>query len=256
MFDYLKIKVPKGCRLCVFGDVHEHQEQFDKLINKFETMKDTVLVSVGDIYEKGFGEDRAQYITDKMRKLVDDGRAYVIRGNHELKMIRALKKTDKMTEQLSWFKRQPLALSFFFYNGSRVTVVHGGVRPSHTWADLRSNIETCYLRLVDNKGKLVKLKKKIEDGRKIAYFAKSGVVWHKLYDGRFGYIVSGHDSQKDGVPKFYNYSCNIDTACYHTGKLTAQMFGSAGREELLTFEGKAKFPDLDKMRIAMAKGLV
>ena len=83
-----------------------------------------------------------------------------------------------------------------------------------------------------------------------------GKTWHESYDGRFGYIASGHHSQKDGEVKYYNYSCNLDTACYNTGKLSVLVYSANGRDELLTFSGPAKYPDLKEMYRLMAKGKI
>jgi predicted MPP superfamily phosphohydrolase len=250
------VTLKRGARLIVVGDIHEHEEQFDKLLSEITPSEDVILAFVGDVYDKGFGRVVAESITDKIRELVEDGFTYAIRGNHELSSIRRYKKKKKMTEQLKWWARQPLSLSFTFSNRAKVTVVHGGVLPSHTWEDLASSIDVCYVRDVDKDGKIVKRLKKEKDGMRIMENAKPGTSWHELYDGRFGYIVSGHSSQKDGIPKFYNYSCNLDTAIYHTGKLTAQVFADGAREKLLTFTGTPKYPDLNEMFRRMAKGRI
>jgi predicted phosphodiesterase len=256
--NFLNIKVPKGTTLAVISDIHEHEEQFRDAVSHISPSKDTILVSLGDIYDKGFGERCAQSITGALRDLVNSGVAYVIKGNHELKHLRRLRKEERpIGEHLSWIEKLPLSLSFVFRSGARLTIVHGGVRPKHTWDDIRDSVETSYIRQLDKSGRYIKLKKKVVDGKKIMVPAKpGGVVWHEKYDGRFGYIISGHDSQKDGISKFYNYSCNIDTACYHTGKLTVQMFGERGKGELLTFSGTPKFPDIEEMQRLMAQGLV
>ena len=86
-----------------------------------------------------------------------------------------------------------------------------------------------------------------QNGRQILAPRKIGVNWHDLYDGRFGYVASGHAAQKDGVPKFYQYSCNLDTSVYTTGILTCQVFGANGREELITATGPARKPELWKV---------
>ncbi len=254
----MKVKVPKGAKIVVVGDIHEHEEQFDKLIEKVKPSPEMFFVSVGDIYDKGFGKKVAESITNKIKSMVDEGVGYVIRGNHELKNIRIAKRTYTMTDELKWFEAQPLSISFEFPSRALVTVVHGGVTPTHTWRDLEDDIETCYVRDLDENGKYIKLNYKIKDGKKVMEPSKSnGKPWHKSYDGRFGYIVSGHQSQKDGVPKFYNYSCNLDTAVYHTGILTAQVFNNQGnREELITITGKAKHDNLDRMFTDMAKGSI
>ena len=250
------VNLQAGSKLIVVGDVHEHEEQFDKLLTEAEPSSSNILAFVGDIYDKGFGKNIAESITDKLIKLVDSGCVYVIKGNHELTNIRYHEKKNKMTNQLKWWNKQPLSLSFTFSNRSKVTVVHGGVLPRHTWEDLASNIDTCYIRDIDTDGNIIKRLKKEKDGMRIMVNEKPGTVWHEVYDGRFGYIASGHSSQKDGVPKFYNYSCNLDASVYNTGKLTAQVFFDGAREKLLTFVGTPKYPNLNDMFRKMARGRI
>lgn len=257
------IKIPKGGKVIVVGDIHEHEEQFDKLLEEITLSQKLILVSVGDVYDKGFGKDVAESITDKLKVLAGQGLAHVIRGNHELKCIRLAKKRARlvpdagMSKQLRWLAKQPLTIPFEFNNKTRLLVVHGGVRPKHTWDDLKTDIETCYIRQLDENGQIIKRVRKIVEGLLIMEDEKpGGTVWHEVYDGRFGYIASGHAAQRDGIPKFYNYSCNLDTAVYHTGKLTAQIFSEKGKEELLTFEGKAKYPNLKEMQRLMAEGRI
>jgi len=252
----MRVKVPKGTKLVVFGDIHEHSEHFDKLFNEMEPSDKLIVASVGDFYDKGFGKDKAEYMVDRIRPYVKRGQAFVIKGNHELSNIRYAKKEKRMTKQTKWFDKQPLSITFEFDNRMLITMVHGGVLPSYTWDDLSTNVETCYIRQVDKNGKIVKRKYLVEDGMKKMVPASDGINWHELYDGRFGYIVSGHDSQKDGIAKFYNYSCNLDTSVYNTGKLTAQVFENGVKKELITITGKAKYPDVDEMYRLMYKGRI
>lgn len=252
------IKVPKDVRVIVCGDIHEHEEQFNELWKSIKPSETTWLVVVGDIYSKGFGIKAAERITKKIKKAKKKGFAYAIQGNHELKHIRRARKSKNgLSSALKWWDKQPLGLSFEFHNRLRVTVVHGGVLPRHSWADLAEDVETCYVRKIDEHGNLIPLVKKIVDGKLIIEPKyPGGKVWHELYDGRFGYIASGHDSQKDGVPKFYNYSCNLDTAVYNTGKLTALEFINGNKGETITISGDAKYPDVDKMFALMKEGTI
>ena len=250
------IRLPKGVKIVVVGDIHEHEEQFDKLLEGIKPDENTRLVTVGDIYDKGFGRNVAESITDKLIPLVEKGYAHAIQGNHELTSVRWAKRKKRMTKQLWWWSKQPLSLTFIFPDRTKVTIVHGGVLPSFTVDDLASNIDTCYVRLVDKDGKKVKRLKTVVDDRRVMVMEKPGKLWHDLYDGRFGYIASGHNSQKDGIAKFYNYSCNLDTAVYNTGKLTAQVFEGGTRKELLTFVGTPKYPDIEEMQRLMNKGRI
>ena len=251
----ITIKVQKGTKVYVCGDLHEHPEALKKALEEIKPSSTRLMVSVGDLYDKGWGIEAAEEMADIWQELVGRGFGYIIKGNHELKHIRRAKKTGKkLTPQLRWLDSQPLAVCFEFVNRSRLLVVHGGVTPKHTWKKIGHDIDTCYVRDLNEKGKTISLiRKKGKDGI-IRMLPKSiGKPWHHTYDGRFGYIASGHESQKDGIPKFYNFSCNLDSAVYHTGKLSVQAFSGIGKEELLTFMCKPKYPDLNQMFTLMQK---
>jgi predicted phosphodiesterase len=234
------IKLARGTKITVFGDLHEHNEHYEKLLSQLELGPQHLLVCLGDIYDKGHGPEAAEDLTQQLKKLVDQGLAYAIRGNHEQRHIRR----KNMTPGIEWFSTLPTTLQFSFQNGTRVAIVHGGVIPKHNWDDFSTSIDTLYVRTVDDRGKYVPLIWKEVDGKRDLVPAKEGKIWHELYDGRFGYIISGHDAQADGTPKFYRYSCNLDTKVYRTGTLTAITYGENGRDNLITIEGEAVDPQL------------
>jgi predicted phosphodiesterase len=243
--DCLNIEVPYGTKIAVFGDVHEHSEQFQKMLAEIQPSRKMWVVSVGDIYDKGFGIKTAEAITEELMSLRNRGIGWAVSGNHEIKHIKKAKKNS--TDALAWWRQQPLALSFQFESSARVTVVHAGVTPRHTWEDLKRDIEIVYVRDIDDDGKMIPLIWKDIDGVSTLVKSKTGGnAWHQKYDGRFGYIVSGHAAQKDGEAKFYKFSCNLDSAVYETGILTAQIFeedGSLGK--IIRVKGVAKKPELN-----------
>ncbi len=239
------IKVPKGVQLAVVGDIHGHDEQFFKLINIVNPSENMWFISLGDVKDKGFGEKAEAKITNKLIKLSDEKIGYAIIGNHEKKHISKNKKN--LSEELKWWKKQPLSLSFEFYNGSRLTVVHAGVTPIMTWEDLENNSEVCYVRDVDESGKMIPLKWVKQNGKDVLIKSKDGgKSWHEEYDARFGYIAAGHQPNHDGNPKFYNYSCNLDSCVYETGILSCQIFTDEGKlGELIKVSGMAAKPILN-----------
>lgn len=243
---HLYIKVPKGVSLCVMGDVHEHPEQFYNTLTGWDINVSRWVVSLGDVYDKGFGVQAAEKITDTLKELQEDNLCFAVRGNHELKAIRKSKK-KKLTDQLKWWRKQPLVISFEFSRGRKVTILHAGVTPKMTESDLGPDIEVVYVRDVDVNGDMIPLVWKEENGKKILVKSRpGGKPWHELYDGRFGYIISGHAGQKDGIPKYYDYSCNIDTAVYETGILTSQIIDENGNlGEKIISTGQARKPDLN-----------
>lgn len=238
------INVPKGTELAIIGDIHEHDSQFFELIDKIKPSKDRWIVSVGDAIDKGFGLDSFNKVTNKLIDLENQGFGFAVMGNHEIKAIKKNKKN--LSQELAWWKKRPLSILFKFWNGSSVLVVHAGVSPNHSLEGLGKDYSVLYMREVDEEGNMISLVWKEIDGKKFLVKPKGGTLWHELYDGRFGYIVSGHISQKDGKPKFYGYSANIDSAVYETGILTSQIINSkGGRGDLIQAEGEAAKPELN-----------
>ncbi len=240
------IKIPEGVKIAVIGDIHEHEYQFDQMLTKLNPSDTMLIVSVGDVFDKGFGQDQAESICNKLKILSDKKQAFMIQGNHELKVIKKALKQNKLSPILEWCRKLPLSLFFEFSNGTKLTIVHGGVLPHHTIDDLTHNVEICYVRSIDERGKMIRMIWEKRGDKNILKPEKSdGMLWHEGYDGRFGYIASGHNAQKDGIAKFYNYSCNLDSAIFSSGRLTAQIFSQNGREELIYVDGPAAKPQLD-----------
>jgi hypothetical protein len=126
-------------------------------------------------------------------------------------------------------ERQPISLSFEFNKGKVVTVVHAGVTPNMTQDDIIKNIEVCYIRDVDSNGNMIPINLINVNGKNVYKNKKEGgISWHKKYDGRFGYIASGHAANEEG-PLYFNYSCNLDTGVVKTGILSAQVFLPTGK---------------------------
>lgn len=228
------IRVQKGQELVVVGDIHENESHFEEMIERTEVGTKRILVSVGDVYDKGEGSHVAERIIDRIRTLQEAGWAYMVRGNHEQRNIKNAKTNgDKLTPQLKWCKKLPLVLSFMFSNQNRITVVHAGVTPHHNWGNVANNTEVMYVRTLDDKNRPIPLVWRSENGVQKLRPEREGVLWHDLYDGRFGYIISGHHSQRDGKAKFYKHSCNIDTKCYDTGILAGQIVAGGTLKELV-----------------------
>lgn len=222
-----KIQVPRDTEIVVIGDVHEHPEQFFKILEIIKPSEKKWLVSLGDCVDKGYGNDAFVAITDKLIELDSFGYCFAVRGNHEQKHIK--KNKNNLSPQLQWWQTKPLSLVFEFHTGAIVTCVHAGVRSSMTWEDLQTNTEVLYIRDLNKDERMIPLLWKEIDGVKTLVPAEpNGTPWHLYYDGRMGFICSGHNAQKDGVAKYYNYSCNLDSAVFETGILTGQIFTSDG----------------------------
>jgi hypothetical protein len=242
------IKIPQGTQLAFATDFHSHPEQFFNLIDTLEPSEKMWFISGSDVRDKGYGEVAFNSITDKLIEMTDAGYCYSVLGNHEIRYLKQNKKVSNPSPQLIFWRKQPLSLSFEFYNGTRLVVIHAGLTKKMTWEDLETNVEVCYVRDVDDDDKMIPLVWKDIKGEKTLVKAKEGgESWHKRYDGRFGYACSGHNPNKDGKPKYYNFSCNLDCAVFETGILSAQTFTPEGNlGELITVTGQAFRPKLNE----------
>jgi predicted phosphodiesterase len=230
--NYKVINLKKGTKVTVIGDIHEHEYQFTEMVNLIKPSSDNILVSVGDIYDKGFGDYQAENIIKQLKKLNENKSAFVVRGNHEEKRIK-----NKTCDP--WLQSQPRVITFVFSNNTRLTIMHAGVSPNHTSDDLENNVEVMYIRDLDEKGDYIPLIYKMIDGQKKLRPVKQGKAWHEFYDGRFGYIIAGHHSQDDGIVKFYKFSANVDTRCFDTGVLSAIVYSENGKDDVLQVTGDA-----------------
>lgn len=232
------IRIPRGQELVVVGDIHENEWHFNEMLERAEVGTKRILISVGDVYDKGEGHHVAERIIRRIQGLHNNGWAYMVRGNHEQRNIKNIKISgDRLTPELKWCKKLPLTLSFTFSNQNRITIVHAGVTPHHTWGNVSNNTEVMYVRSLDEYNCPIPLEWVDDNGVKKLRALKDGVVWHERYDGRFGYILSGHDSQKDGIVKFYKHSCNLDTKCYATGILAGQVVADGVCKDLILVKG-------------------
>lgn len=234
----LEIKVPAEIKILVIGDIHEHPIQFEELLRTYNPGPTRWVVSAGDVFDKGAGLEAAEDITRQLQDMQGRGFGYAVRGNHELSHIKKSRKAG-LSPVLTWWDKQPLAIIFTFPNQTKLTVVHAGIPGNFSWRDL-DNVTVAYTRKLDKYGSFIPLIWKKRPGEKDQLEDKvpGGKSWHLTYDGRLGYIAAGHDPQKDGVSRCYNYSCNLDTAVYHTGILTGRVFSENGLEDLIQINGK------------------
>lgn len=232
--DPFNIELNQNEKLVFFGDIHEQLDLFEILLSTInEKYSNIKVVSVGDICDKGPGDNFARELYDKFHS---NKNYFLIRGNHESKKQKYYQKTG-YSKYAKILAELPNVLSFVWPTGYRATCIHAGVTPKHgSWNDLKYNSEILYVRTVDKNNEMIPLVwiKKEDGTEELVPKKPNGIIWHHLYDGRFGYIVSGHDRQKDGVPKFYKNSCNIDTGAYETGVLTAIVIGKNGIIETIS----------------------
>jgi hypothetical protein len=218
------------------SDIHEHPDHFFELLDRYKPSNDLIYVIIGDIKDKGHGEEAFLKIALKIKELVNLGHAFFVKGNHELKAIKKNRKTIDNNSIYYWIDLQPIAISFLYPNQARYTFVHAGITPKMTWDTISKDINVCYTRVLDKYGNHVHM---IRNARTETWepAIKDVTEWHDVYDGRFGYVVSGHNCSAKN-PTFYNYSCNIDSGVFNTGILSAVTFNQAGKKEIIQIKGE------------------
>lgn len=230
------------------GDVHGSADRLNTLLGMLPS--GATLIFVGDLIHKG-GDSKA--VVDTVRGLVDEGRAWVVRGNHEelAGSAKWVAEEEGLTEDdRAWLKSRPLFLRLSVQGKVKYEnhlFLHAGMDRASTreclesliadhklpaegpWGEGMVNAAVASL----SKGKQKKLSKVMF----IRHLTKEGVFvplkegetevsvegarwWAETYDGAFGHIWYGH--QPFSSVRHDTYATGIDTEAYaEGGRLTA-----------------------------------
>ncbi len=196
------------------------------LRNRLDVQGDDREICVGDIIAKGPK-------SLEVLRFCKENAVTVIRGNHEDKILRyhrhererlrtgkhnpmkledeELVLYERMTdEDISYLASLPL-----FVRVGILTVVHAGILPgtSLDHLDKRAAAQIMRVRYLDYEGNFVHLG---------ASDPARHFWWSDLYDGRYGYVVYGH--QPFLRPRVDRWSFGIDTGAVYGNRLSAIVF--------------------------------
>ncbi|BCD67416.1 serine/threonine protein phosphatase [Nitratiruptor sp. YY09-18] len=210
-----------------------------QLRQKIGIQKGDIEISVGDFLNKG-------PYSIKVLQFLRKNSILAVRGNHEDKFIRYHfhqilhpkknpMRLDTLEEQIyaqlsdediRYLQTLPL-----FIQKKKLTVVHAGVLPQTKLENLDKKMAAKIMRVryVDDEGHFVPLDK-VDIQRHF--------WWSDLYDGRYGFIVYGH--QPFYAPRLDRFSIGIDTGGVYGNKLTAAIFGECiAQMEIVQVASKA-----------------
>lgn len=200
----------------VVGDVHGCKEELDELLAKLHPARR--LVFVGDLCDRG--PDTPGVLRLVMR-LVREGRALAVVGNHDDKLMRALrgakvKPVHGLEVSLRQFEEEPESFragvaafmeslpTHLLLDEGRLLVVHAGMKPSLLSApESRRRPFALYGETT---------------GETDAYGLPVRADWAQEHRGP-PLVVYGHTPQRE--PRWVNETVCIDTGCVYGGKLTA-----------------------------------
>jgi protein phosphatase len=215
----------------IIGDVHGCYEELSTLLTQlgYRIENDTQVpkaippdgrraVFVGDLVDRG---PKIPEVLRLVMKMVDEGTAFCVPGNHDMKLMRKLKGRDvqlthglvdsieQIDKQPSEFKQQVVKflddlVSHYVFDDGKLVVAHAGMkeemqgRGSGKVRDFALYGETT--------------------GETDEYGLPVRYNWAAEYRGQ-AMVVYGHTPV--GEPEWLNRTINIDTGCVFGGKLTA-----------------------------------
>lgn len=245
-------------RTIAIGDIHGMLDPLVELVDTLRVTHEDTLVFLGDLVDKG---PNSPGVVRYARSLSEITNVVLVKGNHEgkhqrwrkkvnegdLKGAMVMKRGEEIQQITTGLTPEDIAFldsAVLFHRQAGYLFVHGGVPgdlltiPSHPneIADLpgkaRKKLELLtFTRFIDcESGRMLPLGEEKDDDP----------YWAAEYDGRFGYVVFGHQPWKGG-PERFRHAIGIDTGAVHGFGLTALVIED-GKESLLTIPTQ-KFAD-------------
>jgi len=230
------VRTPPQARLIAIGDIHGCHDELVELLGIAAPQRADVVVSVGDMVQKGPAAARC---LDLWRE-----RGYLaVKGNNELKLLgdahpvlrffaRENRDVLRRTDLLRYLESWPLVLDF---PDAGVAAVHGGFLPDmHVTAEdvARERDVVHHLRWIRKKNgewkPVPKEKKKKDD-----------VLWAEKWRGE-RFVVYGHTPLRE--PRFDKRALGLDTGCVYGGSLTAAILEN-GAWRTVSVPARRKYAD-------------
>ena len=187
-------------RTVVVGDPHGTSQELKDLLDLVDYKSPHVRVIIcGDAIDRG--PDSIGTV-----KLIRESGVEMIQGNHELKLLKWIRRTDAKKEDVLF--RQPhyaqfsqddidwmSNLPYYIKVPEQDTiVVHAGVKP-YLPIERQSREDLCYLRYTDKNGKFVSMRKIHEAGDSPS--AANAIFWSARGPFQYGRILYGHQVWDD-----------------------------------------------------------
>ncbi|WP_128330164.1 metallophosphoesterase [Apibacter sp. HY039] len=194
-------------RTFVVGDIHGCYDELQDLLNKINLTEDDILISVGDIVDRGMkSKEVYQFFRDRPN-------SYVVMGNHEKKHLKGilsysqeivrLQFGDLYDEFIDWINRLP-----YYIETTDAIIVHASLEHDKQLTEQKNNV------LCGTESGEKYLSKKYSEKKS----------WRDYYKGTKS-VIYGHRVVGTS-PKIKNNTYGIDTGASHGGYLTALELGS------------------------------
>lgn len=244
-------------REIVLTDIHGCYEELMRLLESIRFGGDDLLVGASDCLDKG---PYSAKVIKFLRQASESGYCKHIRGNHEIKFLKFIKKFYKNEQQAMQLKhsRQMLETlekldskdiewlesSAFYAKLSQIKgiVIHAGLEP-----DTKIDPDIGYHYLLDA-GKLRPLFYcRYLKNHKMARLGQEDAdccFWTEEYDGRYGHVFYGHQPWEADSPRLTENTTGLDLGCVTGGRLAAAIIE----------EGKVEFASVPGAQYAASYG--
>jgi len=203
-------------RLGVVGDVHGHKAELEEILTKLAAHQVDRIVLLGDLLDRGpdcLGCVKLAREWTFTARCGQTRRLDVVMGNHEDAYVRAWKRMPKPGERtvaepgswntakrldvdaLSWLASLPYVIAEPVLG---VLCLHGGI-DHHMLAPTDLDERVARIRFLDESGRGVTNPFDLTNRR---------LHWSDRYDGRFGFVVYGHQSWQR--PRLSPFALGLD----------------------------------------------
>jgi len=234
-------------RHIIIGDVHGTIDEFNELVDKLEITSNDVVISCGDLVDKG---PDSPAVVKRAGEMVN----HLVLGNHEEKHERfrrslingsgneKLRGYDEMASitaglnqaDVDWLNKATLYHKFSS-RGRDFLVVHAGISPRmNDLPDLEkvSKMTNSQKKKLGSYNQLLRLRFVNEGGHFVMLGDEKPTdqFWANIYDGRFGHVFFGHQPFLQESPKIFTHATGLDLGCVLGGKLCAAIVSSDSDE--------------------------
>lgn len=172
-------------RILIIGPIYDRTEKLFAL--NLLCKPNDILVFLGDVCYPYKNTAEVVKRLNELTTFFEGKKSYYVLGDHDLVFKSQVASSN--ADAYDWLDYKMLGVRFTFKNNTNLLVIHGGILPKH------------------------KKMSDLDDDPEISFVTETGDKknWHKIYNGRFGYVVSSHPPTKDNQIKTYKYSTSIDT---------------------------------------------
>lgn len=215
-------------KVLAIGDIHGEISKLSQLLSN--TKDYDTIISLGDVMETKIFNDTSAKRCNECLELLSDLNAQLVVGNHDQKFISYLRKgtTPENPEKREYIgalsdKAKKYLLSHKIYIQALIgeklfTFVHAGISPIVNFNRLSENAINQILRVrylnKNNINEMVRIKK--IDGEWQPEPGYNYIEWQKVYDGRYGVVVHGHDQNKNIRGWFLSEQTTVSPEIYYS----------------------------------------